>query len=175
VLHGLLEPYVLVRDFMEAGGPVLLGVLFVAILLWALIIERFIYLWINHPAEMIKAVARWQARRDTDSWFAKRIREAMISRVSARLHVNLRMIRTLIAICPLLGLLGTVTGMVQVFDVMAFTGTGNARGMAEGISRATLPTMAGLVVALSGLFFSARLDQRARLETERLNDMLRHY
>ena len=42
--------------------------------------------------------------------------------------------------------------MVEVFDVMAVTGSGNARAMAAGISKATLPTMAGLVVALSVCF-----------------------
>ena len=48
------------------------------------------------------------------------------------------MIKTLMAVLPLLGLLGTVTGMVQVFDVMAITGTGNARLMAGGVSAATI-------------------------------------
>ena len=174
-METLLEPYVAIRDYMEAGGPVLLAILFVAILLWALIIERFLYLWVNHPRAMSSTVGRWQARRDNDSWYAKQIRLALISQVSSRLDRNLLLIRTLIAICPLLGLLGTVTGMIHVFDIMAITGTGNARGMAEGISRATLPTMSGLVIALSGVFFSARLDQRARLEREKLADLLRTY
>ena len=52
----------------------------------------------------------------------------------------------------MLGLLGTVTGMIEVFDVMAFTGTGNPRAMASGVSKATLPTMTGLVISISGLF-----------------------
>ena len=54
--------------------------------------------------------------------------------------------------CPLLGLLGTVTGMIEVFDIMAITGTGNARAMASGIARATLPTMTGLFISIVGLF-----------------------
>ena len=62
------------------------------------------------------------------------------------------MIQGLIALCPLLGLLGTVTGMIDVFDIMAITGTGNARAMASGIARATLPTMTGLFVSIVGLF-----------------------
>ena len=60
-----------------------------------------------------------------------------------------------------MGLLGTVTGMVEVFDVMAITGSGNARAMAAGISKATLPTMAGLVVALSGIAFITLLERKA--------------
>ena len=70
------------------------------------------------------------------------------------------------------GLLGTVTGMIEVFDVMAITGSGNARGMAAGVSKATLPTMAGMVAALSGMLFSIQLRRFARTESERMEDTL---
>ena len=59
------------------------------------------------------------------------------------LQRGLQIIKSLVALCPMLGLLGTVTGMIEVFDVMAIAGSGNVRGMAGGISKATLPTMAG--------------------------------
>ena len=79
----------------------------------------------------------------------------------------LAFIGALISICPLLGLLGTVVGMIHVFDLMAVTGTGDARAMASGVSLATIPTMAGMVVALSGLFFRADLQQRVGRERQR--------
>ena len=60
--------------------------------------------------------------------------------------------------CPLVGLLGTVTGMIEVFDVMAVQGSSNVKSMASGVSMATIPTMAGMVVALSGLLFEKRLE-----------------
>ena len=63
-------------------------------------------------------------------------------------------VKTLVALCPMLGLLGTVTGMIEVFDVMA-AGGGNTRGMAAGVSKATLPTMAGMVAAPLGLLSQA--------------------
>ena len=72
----------------------------------------------------------------------------------------------------MLGLLGTVTGMIEVFDVMAIAGSGNVRGMAGGISKATLPTMAGMVAALSGLIFSVQLERRARREGRLMADRL---
>jgi len=75
-------------------------------------------------------------------------------------------------VLPLLGLLGTVTGMIAVFDVMAFAGTGNARLMAGGVSKATIPTMSGLVAALSGLYFAALLEKKATIETDRLEGLL---
>jgi len=57
----------------------------------------------------------------------------MISEVKMNLNMNVNMIKTLVATCPLVGLLGTVTGMVSVFDVMAVLGSGNARAMADGV------------------------------------------
>ena len=80
------------------------------------------------------------------------------------------MIQTLVALCPLLGLLGTVTGMVNVFQTMAVFGTGNARSMASGVSMATIPTMAGMVGALSGVFLVTILTRQARRRIGTLED-----
>jgi biopolymer transport protein ExbB len=85
------------------------------------------------------------------------------------------LIRILIAICPLLGLLGTVTGMIAVFDVMTYSGGGSARAMASGVSMATVPTMAGMIAALSGVWFGTWLERKARLETEQLEDLLQRH
>jgi len=165
----------LMRDFFESGGYVL-GVIFVvSLLLWALIVERYVYLRLVYPQDLRKLVDAWRRRSDQTSWFAHKIRLALIYDMATRLTRSQALIKSLIAICPLLGLLGTVTGMVKVFDVMAVLGTGNARAMSAGISMATIPTMAGLVVALSGLFFSARLRQLAALERQRVADLLREY
>ena len=78
----------------------------------------------------------------------------------------------MVALCPLLGLMGTVTGMIEVFDVMAFSGSGNARSMASGVSKATIPTMAGMVGALSGVFLVTMLNQKVNKEVEDLEDNL---
>ena len=72
----------------------------------------------------------------------------------------------------LLGLLGTVTGMIEVFEVMAISGSGNPRSMASGVSKATVPTMAGMVAALSGVAMSAYLENKARREREFIADEL---
>jgi biopolymer transport protein ExbB len=65
-----------------------------------------------------------------------------------------------------------VTGMISVFDVMAMTGTGNARLMASGISMATIPTMAGMVAALSGLYFGSYFENKSRNLFNALSDEL---
>jgi biopolymer transport protein ExbB len=171
----LREYLELMRDFFDSGGFVLWVIFAVSMLLWALIIERYIYLRRVYPGELDQLVQAWKDRSDQTSWFAHQIRLAWIAELSSCLDRSIGLIRSLIAICPLLGLLGTVTGMINVFDVMAIMGTGNARAMATGISMATIPTMAGLVVALSGLLFSVRLRQLTRLERQKAADLLRDY
>jgi len=115
------------------------------------------------------------ARQDTTSWYAHRIREAWISEASEKLDQRMLLIKTLVAVCPLIGLLGTVTGMISVFETMANQGTGNARLMASGISMATIPTMAGMVAALSGVFFSSRLETKAKMVKAKLIDSMPHH
>jgi biopolymer transport protein ExbB len=62
--------------------------------------------------------------------------------------------------------------MIEVFDVMAISGSGNARSMASGVSKATIPTMAGMVGALSGVFASAYLTRSSKAERTHLEEAL---
>ena len=82
----------------------------------------------------------------------------MISQAKVEISKNLSIIQTCVVLAPLFGLLGTVTGMIEVFQVMAFNGGGDARSMAGGVSKATLQPMAGMVVAVSGVFESIYLN-----------------
>jgi biopolymer transport protein ExbB len=159
---------------MDRGGDVLYLILVVTFFMWALILERQWYYRRLFPAEMRGVIETWNARQDQTSWYAHQIRNLLISRLRQNLQRSLLMVKTLVAVCPLLGLLGTVTGMIEVFDVMAIAGSGNVRAMAAGVSKATIPTMAGMVAALSGLYFSVSMERFARRETERVADHLIH-
>jgi len=163
-----------IGDFMNRGGGVLNVIFVVTLAMWALILERQWYFRMVYPTQARSMIERWQARTDRVSWRAHQIRQLMISETSIDLNHSITMINTLVALCPLLGLLGTVTGMIEVFDVMAAAGNGNARAMASGVSKATIPTMAGMVAALSGLYFSVRLQRFARDESEKLADHMVH-
>jgi biopolymer transport protein ExbB len=167
--------FVPIRDFFEAGGDVLFGILFVTILMWTLIIERVWFFYFVLPQRLKQTKKDWDGRSDTFSWYARQIRQKMISEIGVECRHYLQIIKALMAILPLLGLLGTVTGMISVFDVMAFAGTGNARLMAAGVSKATIPTMSGLVAALSGLYFVAWLEQKSSREVEKIEDLLAHH
>jgi len=171
-LHNTIESLL---DFMALGGDVLWAILVVLLIMWTFIVERLWYFSMVHPLRMKAAIDAWNARVDTTSWYARRIRDMMIAEVEDGIRQSLPVIKTMIAICPLLGLLGTVMGMEKVFDIMAVTGTGNARAMASGVSQATVPTMAGMVAALSGLFLITRFESKAEHETERLADAMVHH
>ena len=159
-------------DFLDRGGPVLYGILIICVMLWTLILERLWFFYRTMPVRIRVYREDWAARQERSSWTARQIRSYMISQFKLETQTWLSFITLLIAICPLMGLLGTVTGMISVFDVLAITGTGNARAMAAGISKATLPTMAGLLIALTGLYFKARFQRLAQLGHQRLADIL---
>ncbi len=168
----LLEAYEAIVRFMERGGDVLFLVLIVTFLMWMLIIERLWYFRAVYRKEARRVLEAWEARRERKSWHAHKIRGAMVSEVTQNLNQSVMMIKTLVAVCPLIGLMGTVTGMIEVFDVMAVLGNSNARAMAAGVSKATIPTMAGMVAALSGVFMSTYIERKAKREGERLEDSL---
>lgn len=161
-----------IRDFMELGGDVLFVIGFLTLFMWILIVERLAYLRFGHKRLAANAQQMWEARKDHKSWNAHQIRTRLISQVSSEFERNIPLIQTCVALCPLLGLLGTVTGMVEVFEVMAISGSGNPRSMAGGVSKATIPTMAGMVAALSGVAMATYLQRKASRERELLADHL---
>ncbi len=168
----LVEMLDAIREFMETGGQVLSLIAGLIFIIWLLIFERLQYVFVGYKQYQSDIRDKWKAREDRGSWNAEQIRQAQVSRASIELNKNLPFLAALVALCPLLGLLGTVTGMIEVFDVMAMAGTGNARSMASGVSKATIPTMAGMVGALSGVFALTWLQRTAKKEVELLEDHL---
>jgi len=161
-----------ISAFMGRGGDVLYMLAAVTFIMWVLIIERMWYFTLDYRTKRNEIIAAWEGRSERKSWYAHKIRTAMISEANGGLSEYVGLIKTLVALCPLIGLLGTVTGMVEVFDVMATQGSSNARAMAGGVSKATIPTMSGMVAALSGVFLATYIERRAKREGERLEDSL---
>lgn len=164
----------IMRDFFTKGGPVLTGVFVLSIFLWILILERYYFLYKVYPSRLQTIVNQWHRRRDQSSWYALKIRDGFLSELSIELKHNLIPIQALTGVLPLLGLLGTVTGMIAIFEVLNVFGNGNARGMADGISRALLPTTAGLVTSIIGIYFSADLNKRAKTKELHAKELLTH-
>ncbi|WP_305909765.1 MotA/TolQ/ExbB proton channel family protein [Methylomarinum sp. Ch1-1] len=165
----------LIQRFLHAGGSVLWFILLVSVGLWCLIIERLLFFRFSYPQLREHWLGLWRQRSDKRSQHARHIRTGIISEAQITMSKNIAVIKMLVSICPLMGLLGTVTGMIHVFDVMAVTGSGNARAMADGVSQATIPTMAGMVIAIAGLYFSKLIEERVSDETHHLSDLLQNH
>ena len=167
---GLFAPFTAVSDLVREGGPFVTWIFACGVLLWTLVIERIWYFRRVLPGQAREMHARWQARSDHRSWCARQIRTAMISRLNAAMNTNLPLMQVLVPLSPLLGLIGTVSGMLEVFDSMALRGSADARTMASGVSHAMICTMTGLAVSITGLYPVYYFRARVRRETELLAD-----
>ncbi|MGF1509920.1 MAG: MotA/TolQ/ExbB proton channel family protein [Myxococcota bacterium] len=161
-----------VRVFLETGGTTMNVIFLTAVVMWVLTFERFWFHWFELKGRMRDARTEvLRAAQRQDPWI-KAYRERAVSQVRLQAESRVWLIRTMVAVGPLLGLLGTVVGMLEVFDVMSISGNSNPRAMAAGVSRATITTLAGMAVALSGLFFVERLQRRTRGVIRRFRDGL---
>lgn len=156
-------------DLLELGGPIVGTILLIAVVIWALLIERLYFLQLVYPRQLVEARDSWRRRRNRTSWFAQQHRSDLMTTLGDGLVNRYSLISTLIKVCPLLGLLGTVLGMLEVFDALAATGSNNPRSMAAGVSKATVSTLAGMVVAIAGLLAYTLMERRATHEKGRLD------
>ena len=158
--------------FMQKGGDVLYLIAFLAFFMWILIFERVWYFYFSHKEIVNEAQQEWSKRTDKRSWNSKGIRDKVISQTSSKINQNLTLIKLCVGVAPLFGLFGTIAGMMEVFHLLAVTGGGDAKAMAGGVSRSTIPAMAGLSVALTGTFANQFISNKAKRETELLSDHL---
>jgi biopolymer transport protein ExbB len=171
-MYALFDAWEGVRDFMDQGGVVLYAIAVLIFVMWTFIFERIWYYKVALGKDVDEALNAWEARAERKSKRAHQVRDALISRVSEKIDQSMPMIKTMVALAPLFGLLGTVTGMISVFEIMAITGGGDAKSMSSGVSKATIPTMSGMVAALSGVFGHTYLERVANREKQLLEDHL---
>ncbi|MGR5261254.1 MotA/TolQ/ExbB proton channel family protein [Vibrio astriarenae] len=160
-------------SFMQQGGQILWWLAAIVAINVLLVTERVLYLVASFPKQRAHWIEEWHKRSDQHSWYARSIRDGWLAEAHSKIYQNLNFIKVLVVICPMLGLLGTVTGMISVFDVMATQGSSDPKLMASGISLATLPTMAGMVAALTGMFLHARLFKACQKREIKLEKSLR--
>ena len=148
MFYYLFLPFTFVSAFINQGGYVLIVLFIVALYMWFLISERIFFYKFEASNLIEKNHKSFLKMKGSNEWINNKFKSMHIAEINLLKNKNINQIKGLVALCPLLGLLGTVTGMIEVFDVMAYTGTGNPRAMASGVSKATLPTMTGLVLSL---------------------------
>ena len=148
-----------------------MGLIFAAgVLMWAIIPERFWYFRRVLPQQVAELQQVWEARTERTSWCARQIRQAMISKLNVSMSAGIPVMQVLVPMSPLLGLIGTVVGMLEVFDSMALRGHADARSMASGVSQAMICTMTGLAVSITGLYPVHYFRTRTARETELIAD-----
>jgi biopolymer transport protein ExbB len=152
LLDILFAPFRALHSMRELGGPIVDWIFITCVIMWCLVIERFWYFNRILPRATADSLAVWQSRVEHTSWKARQIRRALISRLNAGMRTNTQVLRVLVPLAPLLGLVGTVSGMLNVFDSMAARGSADARSMANGVSEAMICTLTGLAVSISGLY-----------------------
>ena len=172
-------------EYLQQGGWVMIPLGLTSLAMWSLIVDRLLsfHALSRHDVQTTEALAALAAGRPAgagETGLRRALLHALLTERSGeqeldrnilyqhalalrpRLREHLQLIAVLAAVAPLLGLLGTVLGMIETFEVIALFGTGNAKAMAGGISVALVTTQAGLLVAVPGLLVSAALARRAR-------------
>ncbi len=176
-------------DFFEKGGLMLLPIVLCSIVALGIIVERFWSLKRNKilPPDLVPQV--WKLSREekldamairrlkvgsplgailaaglSNSRFGREIMKESIEEVGRQvahdLERYLTALGTVSAITPLLGLLGTVVGMIKVFAAIMSQGVGDPSVLAGGISEALITTAAGLAVAIPSLMFHRYFEGR---------------
>ena len=166
----LFAPFHAVGQLIIAGGPFVIWILVAGVLMWTLIFERLWFHRTHLPAMTRSLLGEWQRRPEHQSWMSHQVRSAMISRLNGAMSDNMPMLKVLIPLCPLLGLVGTVHGMLEVFDSMSILGSADARTMASGVSKAMNCTMTGLAVSITGMYPVFHFQSVIRKQTELLAD-----
>ena len=159
-------------QFFQRGGDVLYLIFILAFVISFLMFEKIWYLKFEHEDVIDSIVEDWKERTDKTSFNSLAVREMMISSVSSRINKNVDLVKVCVMVAPLFGLFGTITGMIEVFYLLAVTGGGDAKAMAGGVSKAIIPPMAGLAVALIGNFASQYIKNRTQKEADLLSDYL---
>ncbi len=174
-------------NYLEKGGRVMIPLVGISLWMWLLIFRKLCELYTYRKQETgsqqlsfrSPGFRGWKASLlkefvEKCSWDPesdKKLLKVVIKRQLSTLEKGVKMILVLASVAPLLGLLGTVTGMITTFDVIAIFGTGNARALAAGISEALITTQIGLIIAIPGLFMGNFLNR----EVQRYHDRMERF
>jgi biopolymer transport protein ExbB len=159
-------------SFLEKGGGVVLLISLLVVLMWFFIFERIWYFSLVHPLVEKETIQEWSKVPEHKSWKGHMIRSMLVSKANLQIRNNLELIRVCVAIAPLFGLLGTIVGMIEVFHILAVTGGGDAKAMAGGVARSTIPAMAGLMAAIPASIAARWLENNAKKKSDLLSERL---
>jgi biopolymer transport protein ExbB len=156
-----------------AAGVTMWLLVLLAVTLWSLIAERYWYFYFVFPQSQEIALRRWKRYANAERGLASRARRQIVENVFADTHRSVSLIRSLVTVILLLGLTGSVSGLMRVLDASTLGGAMGQQLMARGIAATAVPTIAAGALVLLALFFTRALGDRADAETRLLADRLR--
>ena len=150
----------MLNELFLRGGPVLYVLFFVTLIIFYILIDKYRFIFFNSESWLKLKLSEFKKEFPPETTDYKFVESVLLASVSRESKTNIKMLEGLISMCPMIGLLVTVYGMIEVFEVLSFLGTGNPRAMSSGVAMATIPTMSGMVITLFGLYFYQDLNGR---------------
>ncbi|MBC6413408.1 MAG: MotA/TolQ/ExbB proton channel family protein [Chromatiales bacterium] len=140
------------------GIEILLALAISALLMWSLIIERYLYFVFNHKYLRARYLRLWQKVYHRTMAERRLLKCYYLSEYRLHGERGIRWIQQLSKVSLLLGLLGTVLSLIAIFESQLFSASNINHQISTGISGAIIPTTAGLLISLSGLFGAYHLQ-----------------
>lgn len=182
-------------DYLEKGGKVMIPLVIVSVWMWFLIFRKLLefYIYKKQMAGGFDCKEKVNRGLLFSGGWSKQIVEEFLRKCSLEPEVDKKLLLTLAkrelagvekgvktilvlaSVAPLLGLLGTVSGMITTFDVISAFGTGNARALAAGISEALITTQTGLIIAIPGLFMGNFLNREVQAIYDRMERLVLNF
>lgn len=144
----------------------------VCVAMFAIAIEKWLFLQTRWRTWRAHWIVCWSLKQHQQTWYGHQIQQSWLAQGRWLLYRRLRFLKCLVGLCPMLGLLGTVTGMIALFDALSF-GHRSFSALSQGIALATIPTLVGMSLALIGLVLHGRLVRMCQRKLADLEKGLR--
>lgn len=188
----------LLEDYLQRGGVIMQPLVAVSLVMWGMVLYCLLHLLALRASandrSTVSQIGQWSSaelatrsrgntsatmqllytfcqRRTGDADLDGYVVDELVTELNGTLERGLTLIGVLAAVAPLLGLLGTVLGMINTFNTITLFGTGNARAMAGGISQALITTQTGLLIAIPGLYMRNFIHRRLQNVKHEVNSL----
>ena len=162
------------NDLIIRGGPVLYILFILTLIIFYILFSKYFFIFVDKKVWTSKKIDDFISLNPPESTKLYFVEKTFLSEYRRDSFSNIKLLDGLIGMCPMIGLLWTVYGMIEVFEVLSFLGTGNPRAMSSGVAKATIPTMASMVITLFGLYFRQDLAQRLDKSTNEIRLLLKN-
>ena len=159
-------------EFHAMRGEILIALIISAFIMWSMIVERYLYFAFSRKHAQTKYLQQWQTTRSEIVAERRLLKSYYLSECRLQSESSIGWIQLFTKVSLLLGLLGTVIGLVSVFESQLLAASDSSSQISSSIALTIIPTATGLLVSLSGLLFASHLRKLADNSVSRLNSLL---